>query len=68
MLKNTFRRFTGILILLVMGLAIVQFFRQTATHPYLGNALGFGLKVLLFLALVLYVVFLFDRRINKRQQ
>lgn len=68
MLKNSFRKFTGILILLVFGVAIVQFFRQTSDNPFMGNALGFGLKILLFLALVLWVVFLFDRRLNKRQQ
>ena len=68
MLKNTFRKVTGILILLVFGVAIFQFIRQTSSDPFLGNALAFGLKVILFLALVLYAVFLFDRRINKRQQ
>lgn len=68
MLKNTFRRVTGILVLLVFGVAVFQFVRQTSDNPYLGNALAFGLKVILFLALVLWVVFLFDRRLKKRQQ
>ncbi|MDF2631186.1 MAG: hypothetical protein K0R39_5017 [Symbiobacteriaceae bacterium] len=68
MLKNTFRKFTGILILLVFGVAVIQYFRQTASDPYLWDALGFGSKIILFLALVLWVVFLADRRMKKRQQ
>ncbi|HYF80702.1 MAG TPA: hypothetical protein VD973_26630 [Symbiobacteriaceae bacterium] len=68
MLKNTFRKFTGILILLVFGVAVIQFFRQTSSDPYLWNALAFGSKIVLFLALVLWLVFLADRRMNKRQQ
>ncbi|HYF94357.1 MAG TPA: hypothetical protein VD969_19225 [Symbiobacteriaceae bacterium] len=67
MLRNTFRRVLGILILLVMGVAVVQFIRQTSANPFVGNALTFGLKVVLFLALVLWIVFMVDRRVNKRQ-
>ena len=65
MLKNTFRKLTGIIILLVMGIAVVQYFRMTSGNALVGSALAFGMKFVLFLALVLYVVFLFDRRLKK---
>jgi membrane protein implicated in regulation of membrane protease activity len=68
MLRNKFRKFVGIVILLVFGVAIVRFAAQTSGNPYVGGAMAFGLKVVLFLALVLWLVYLFDRRVNKRQQ
>lgn len=68
MLRNKFRKFLGILIVLFFGVAIVRFAQQTMGNPYVGGALTFGLKVVLFLALVLWLVFLFDRRINKHRQ
>jgi hypothetical protein len=67
-LKNTFRKLTGILILLVMGVAVFQYVRATEGSPLVASALGSGLKLLLFLGLVLYVVFLFDRRLKKNQR
>lgn len=67
MLRNKFRKFTGILIVLVFGLALVRFIQQTQGNEYIGGAVSFSLKVGLFLALVVFLVYLFDRRINKRQ-
>lgn len=68
MLKNAFRKLMGILIVGIMGVAVFQYFRQTAGNEYVGSALAFGLKVLLVIALALWVVFLFDRRLKKGQQ
>lgn len=68
MLKNTFRRVTGVLLLAVFGVAIWQFFRQTAGNEYVGGAVAFGAKVLLFIALVLWLVYLYDRRLKKNRQ
>jgi membrane protein implicated in regulation of membrane protease activity len=68
MLRNKFRKFIGIVILVVFGVAIVRFAAQTSGNLYVGGALAFGLKVVLFLALILWLVYLFDRRVNKRQQ
>jgi hypothetical protein len=64
-LKNTFRKFTGGVILLVFGIAIFRFIQQTSNNQYVGGAVAFGLKFLLFLALVLWVVYLLDRRMKK---
>jgi hypothetical protein len=58
----------GIVIVVLFGVAVIQFARTTVGNPYLGSALGFGLKFLLFLAAVLWIVFLVDRRLKKRQQ
>ncbi|HYG57628.1 MAG TPA: hypothetical protein VD902_06135 [Symbiobacteriaceae bacterium] len=68
MMKNTFRKLIGILILGIFGVAIYRYVQVTATNSYVGEALAFGLKVLLFLALVLYLVYLYDRRLKKGQQ
>lgn len=67
MLKNTFRKLVGILLVLIFGVAIVKFLQQTAGSQYLGGALSFGLKVLLVLALLLWGAFLYDKRVNRRQ-
>jgi hypothetical protein len=58
---------TGGLIVLVFAIAIFRFIQQTSHNQYVGGAVAFGLKFLLFLALVLYVVYLLDRRMKKGQ-
>lgn len=68
MLRNSFRRFTGLVIMVVFGIAIFQFFRQTQGNPFVGGALASGAKLLLLLALVLWLFYLLDRRINRRPQ
>lgn len=67
MLKNTFRKFIGGLIIAVFAIAVFQFVRQTSGNQYVGDAVFFGLKVVLFLALILWVVYLMDRRMKKGQ-
>jgi di/tricarboxylate transporter len=64
-LKNSFRRLLATIILLVFGLAVYRFVQQTQGNPYVGGALASGLKLLLFLALVLWAVYLFDRRLKR---
>lgn len=67
MLRNTFRKAVGMLILMVFGLAIFRFAAQTQGNPYVGSALAFGFKVILVLALALALAYLFDRRIRNRE-
>jgi len=68
MMKNTFRKIVGILILAVMGIAIFRYTQVTAESSFVLGALASGMKLLLFLGLVLYVVYLYDRRLKKKQQ
>lgn len=68
MLRNKFRKFVGILILVVFGVAIYRYAQQTSGNPYVSGAIFSGLKFLLFLALVLWVVYLADRRMKKREE
>jgi hypothetical protein len=67
MLRNKFRKFTGGLILLVFLIAVFQFFRQTRDNEFVGSALAAGIKLLLGLAIILWVVYLLDRRMKKRE-
>lgn len=68
MLKNTFRKITGGLIVAVFALAVYRYAQQTKDSEFVGAAIADGLKLLLVLGLVLYGAYLFDRRINKREQ
>jgi cbb3-type cytochrome oxidase subunit 3 len=68
MLRNTFRKVIGVVVLLVFGVAVARFAYQTKGDPYVGGALAAGIKFVLFLALVLWLVYLFDRRMKKREQ
>lgn len=68
MLKNRFRQAIALIILLVFGRVIYLYIQKTSGSPYIGDALADGLKFLLFLALVLYVVSLIDRRMKKRRE
>lgn len=68
MMRNTFRKVMGAVILLAFGVGIYAYIRQTRGNAFVGSALGFGLKVLLFLALVLGVVYMIDRRVNRRER
>jgi hypothetical protein len=67
MLRNKFRRVMGILIVVVFGLAIVRFAQQTSSSQYIGGALASGAKFLLFLAVLVWGLYLFDRRMKKRE-
>ena len=67
MLRNKFRKIMGVVVVLVMGVAIWQYIRQTSGNEYVAGALFSGLKFLLFLALVLWLVYFFDRRSRKRE-
>ena len=64
--KNGFRMAMGILLMLVFGVGIYAFVRQTSGNAYVGGALAFGAKVILFLVLVVGLVYVADRRINQR--
>lgn len=65
MLKNRFRKLVGVLILLVFGVAVIRFVQQTGHNPYVGGAVATGLKLFLSLGLILGLIFLFDRRVNR---
>lgn|GEM_PF-1814068 len=62
MLKNTFRRLVGILILVVFGIAIFQFSRQTAGNAYLWDALSAGFWLVVFLFAIVGLAGWVDRR------
>lgn len=68
MLRNKFRKLVGIIILAVFGLAVYRYAVQTSGNPYVAGAIFSGVKFLLFLALVLWVVYLADRRMKKREE
>lgn len=68
MLKNTFRRLIGYLILIVFGIAIFRFVQQTWGNQYLLAAVGWGSVLIILLGGVLYLAYLFDRRMKKREQ
>lgn len=68
MLRNRFRKLVGVLILLVMGVAVFQYLRQTSGNQYVADAIFSGLKLLLALALILWLVWLYDRRLKKREE
>ncbi len=66
MLKNTFRKLVGILVVIVFGIAVFQFSRQTAGNEYVSGALVSGIWVLAFLAAIIGLAAWVDRR--KRRQ
>lgn len=68
LLRNRFRKVVGAVIALVMGVAVFQYARMTSGNPYVWRALFDGLKLLAFLALVLWLVYRFDRRLKKREE
>lgn len=68
LLRNRFRKLVGVLILLVMGVAVFQYLRQTSGNEYVVDAIFSGMKFLLVLALVLWLVWLYDRRLKKRAE
>lgn len=68
LLRNRFRRLVGYAILLVMGIAVMQYFRMTSGNKYVAGALWDGLKLLLLLAVVLWLVYRYDRRQKKRDE
>ncbi|MFZ5815883.1 MAG: hypothetical protein ACOY93_11340 [Bacillota bacterium] len=66
MLKNRFRQLIGILVLLVFGVAVVQFFRQTRGNEHVLGALTSGLWLLALIALVVGLAWFADRRMRRR--
>lgn len=66
MLKNTFRKLVGLLILIVFGVAVIQFTRQTSGNEYIPGALFSGLQILAFFAVVIGLAWWADRRIRRR--
>lgn len=67
MLRNRFRKFIGLLIVAVFGVVVYRYAGQTSGSEHVAVALMSGLKFLLFLALILWVVYLADRRLKKRE-
>ena len=67
MLKNTFRRLVGILIVAVMGIAVLRFLVQTWGSRYLLPALGWGMSLIVIIGLILWGAYRADRHINKRE-
>lgn len=68
MLRNKFRKFTGIVIVLVFAFAIFKFAQQTQGNEYVWPAVAAGVKFLAFLAAVLGAVYYYDQRLKKRSQ
>lgn len=66
MLKNTFRKLVGILILIVFGVAVIQFTRQTSGNEHLLGALGSGFWVLAPMVAVIGLAWWADRRMRRR--
>lgn len=66
MLKNTFRKLVGLLILIVFGVAVFQFTRQTSGNEYVSGALLSGLQVLAPFAVVIGLAWWADRRMRSR--
>lgn len=66
MLRNSFRKFTGILILLVFGVAVFQFSRQMTGDANVLGALSSGAWLLAFFAAVVGLAWLADRRLRQR--
>jgi hypothetical protein len=66
MLKNTFRKLVGILILIVFGVAVFQFTRQTSGNQYVLGALGSGLWLLAPMVAVIGLAWWADRRMRRR--
>lgn len=68
MLKNTFRKIMGVLIVVIFGVAVYQFTQQTSGNEYVRDALIAGTKFLLALFLVVWGLHQFDQRMKKRPQ
>lgn len=66
MLKNTFRKLVGILILLVFGVAVFQFIRQTIGNEHVLAAISSGMWLLAFFAAVVGLAWWADRRMRRR--
>lgn len=66
MLKNTFRKLVGILILIIFGVAVFQFTRQTSGNEHVAPALTSGIWLLSFLAVVIGLAWWVDRRKRAR--
>lgn len=68
MLKNTFRKFIGYGVVIVFGIAILRFIQQTWGNQDLLAAIGWGSTLIILIAGALYLAYLFDRRMKKREQ
>ncbi|HLO04032.1 MAG TPA: hypothetical protein VK191_13060 [Symbiobacteriaceae bacterium] len=68
MLKNTFRRLVGGLILFTFLLAIGVYIYKTWGNTFVWGALGWGLSLLGIIALVIWAAARADRRIRERER
>lgn len=68
MLKNTFRKIMGILIVVIFGIAVYRFAQQTSGNEYVLDALITGVGFLLFLFVLVWGLYQFDRRMKRRPQ
>lgn len=66
MLKNTFRKLVGVLVLIVFGVAVFQFIRQTTGNQYVLGALTSGMWLLGFFAVIIVLAGWVDRRKRRR--
>lgn len=68
MLKNTFRRFVGMVILITFLIAIGVYIYKTWGNSFVWGALGWGLSLLGIFAAVVWVAARADRRIRERER
>lgn len=68
MLKNTFRRFVGMLILLTFAVAVGVYIFKTWGNSFVWGALGWGLSLLAIFAAVLWVAYRADKRLRANER
>jgi O-antigen/teichoic acid export membrane protein len=68
MLKNRLRKVMGLVIVVVMLVAIVQYVRQAKDTGYMWGALGSGMLLVGFLFLILWLVYRYDQRLKKGEE
>jgi O-antigen/teichoic acid export membrane protein len=68
MLKNRLRKIMGVVIVVVMLVAIVQYVRQASGSGYMWSALGSGMLLIGFLFLILWLVYRYDQRLKKSEE
>lgn len=68
MLKNTFRRFIGSVILITFLIAIGVYIYKTWGNAHVWGALGWGLSLMAIFAVVIWAAARADRRIRERER